>query len=126
MKRLILDIVAVAKMRCIRCREGAVWKRPMSMNSQCPVCGYVFEREEGYFYGAMYASYFFSMATVFPVMFILLFTGQSIPVILGVTITQTIVQVPVAFMYSRVIWMAVDNWFDPFPAWNRPTPAHRG
>ena len=89
----------------------------MVMHQRCPVCDYLFEREEGYFYGAMYASYFFAMLTVIPVMFVLLFTGQSIALILGVTIPQTLIQAPISFMYSRVIWMAVDNHFDPFPRW---------
>ena len=80
------------------------------------MCGLHFEREEGYFFGAMYASWFFSMATVIPVMVVLLAMSQPALVVLGVTITQTILQIPLSFMYSRLVWMAVDNLLDPFPA----------
>lgn len=111
-------IWTVLRMRCVRCRRGRVWKRVMAMNARCPVCDYLFEREEGYFFGAMYASYFLAMATVIPVMFILLFTGQPMWLLVTVTTVQTFVQVPISFMYSRVIWMAVDNSIDPFPAWD--------
>ncbi|MGI8925942.1 MAG: hypothetical protein ACR2HN_04760 [Tepidiformaceae bacterium] len=69
----------------------------------------------------MYGSWFFSMVTVIPVMFILLFAGYSAAVILGVTITQTLVRVPLSFMYSRGIWMFADDLLDPFLAWDGST-----
>jgi hypothetical protein len=89
----------------------------MVMNELCPVCGWRFQRETGYFYGAMYASWFFSMATVVPVMIVLLAMRQPAWVILGVTLTQVVVQVPLSFMYGRQVWMYVDNMLDRFPAW---------
>src|SRR5688572_4942778 len=48
--------------RCPRCRQGRIfppfWSlRLLSMNPGCEVCGLHFERESGYFVGAMYVSY---------------------------------------------------------------------
>jgi hypothetical protein len=37
----------------------------MSMYERCPNCDHKFEREAGYFYGAMYASYGFGFLTTF-------------------------------------------------------------
>ena len=47
---------------CPRCRQGQlfrlpVWRGPIAMHDRCPVCGLKFEREPGYFVGAMYMSY---------------------------------------------------------------------
>ena len=49
--------------RCPRCGEGRIYERGMKMNERCPVCNLHFERERGYFLGAMYVSY--AMATAF-------------------------------------------------------------
>jgi uncharacterized protein (DUF983 family) len=57
---LVLNIL---KEKCPRCGEGNVYeehtpffKMPV-MHEACPVCGYKFDREPGYFLGAMYISY---------------------------------------------------------------------
>ena len=52
---------AVLSMRCPRCCRGKVFRGMFAMNDPCPVCGLIFQREEGYFLGAMYASYFMAI-----------------------------------------------------------------
>lgn len=125
-------IVATALLRCPRCRRGHVYRWSLRMNRTCPVCDFKFEREEGYFLGAMYASYFFQFVTVTPVMIILLMTTHSAAWTLGVTVAQTFIQAPLAYLYSRVIWLAVDTYFDPPADWEgakprqpKPAPARR-
>jgi len=54
--------------RCPRCRKGAIFPpmcspRLLFMNQACDSCGLRFEREAGYFLGAMYVSY--TLATIF-------------------------------------------------------------
>ncbi len=51
--------------RCPRCREGRLFKHPISiklkknmlMNHHCPVCGQMTELEVGFYYGTSYVSY---------------------------------------------------------------------
>lgn len=51
--------------RCPRCRDGKLFKNPISvnmkknmeMNAQCPVCGQPTEIEVGFYYGTSYVSY---------------------------------------------------------------------
>ena len=57
---------ALLQQRCPRCREGRMFKGMAAMNDPCPVCGLVFEREPGYFFGAMYFSYFIAVAILVP------------------------------------------------------------
>src|SRR5690242_5111583 len=47
---------------CPRCRSGKIFSRSLfaglpKMNDVCPACGLKFEREQGYFLGALYMSY---------------------------------------------------------------------
>src|SRR5262245_38918403 len=48
---------AILAQRCPRCLTGRVFRGTFAMNDPCPVCGQIFQREEGYFLGAMYVSY---------------------------------------------------------------------
>jgi uncharacterized protein (DUF983 family) len=49
--------------KCPKCAQGFVFKRKIGliklpvMHDQCESCNYSFEREPGYFLGAMYISY---------------------------------------------------------------------
>src|SRR5687768_18436716 len=56
--------------RCPRCREGKLfkypvsinWKKNMEMNKNCPVCGQATEIEVGFYYGTSYVSYALTVA----------------------------------------------------------------
>lgn len=53
----------ILKEKCPHCLEGDVFEKPKKliqlpvMKTQCDKCGYYFDREPGYFLGAMYLSY---------------------------------------------------------------------
>src|ERR1700677_3231441 len=61
---------AMLRMRCPRCRRGRMFRGWLQMNDPCPECGLLFQREEGYFLGAMYVSYGLGCAIVGPAFFI--------------------------------------------------------
>jgi uncharacterized protein (DUF983 family) len=56
--------------RCPRCREGKLFKHPVSfrfkktmeMHTTCPVCGQPTEIEVGFYYGTSYVSYVLTVA----------------------------------------------------------------
>lgn len=55
-------IPAIFQERCPHCGEGHVydnkkWYQLPAMKESCESCGYRFDREPGYFIGAMYISY---------------------------------------------------------------------
>lgn len=62
MKNVLLPI---CKGKCPKCQKGNIFEqtgllyklRMPKMYEKCPVCNYKFEKEPGYFYGAMYVSY---------------------------------------------------------------------
>ncbi len=109
-----LNLLAILRRRCPACRRGRVFRRVVAMNARCPECDITFEREAGYFTGAMYASYFLGLATSMPVWMTMLLLGVNPGLILGITAVQLLVMSPLLFSYSRVVWLHVDNMFNPF------------
>lgn len=106
-------VVAALRMRCPRCCRGGVWAGPFRMRERCAVCGLAFEREPGYFTGAMYASYFIGLFASLPVWLGMLLAGAPFGAILGAATALMAVLVPLAFHYSRVVWMQIDAYFNP-------------
>ena len=72
---------AILNHKCPRCREGDIFtysllEKPtkfIATNKECPHCGLVYEREPGFFFGAMYVSYALTMAIFLGFTFILYF-----------------------------------------------------
>ena len=48
---------AIIRGECPRCRRAPIFRALWTMNEKCPTCGLEFDREPGYFTGAMYISY---------------------------------------------------------------------
>ena len=103
---------AVLRQRCPECREGKVFRGFMAMNERCAVCGLRFEREPGYFYGAMYISYTIAFVTS-SYWIILLVLGVNPWIVVLLPAIQIVLMIPLTFRYSRVAWLALDHWFDP-------------
>jgi uncharacterized protein (DUF983 family) len=100
-------------MRCPRCCKGSVYQALLQMRESCPACGLKYEREAGYFTGAMYASYFLGIFSTAPVWFGMLMAGASYTAIVVVGIGMVVVLMPLYFHYSRVLWMHIDAYFNP-------------
>ena len=83
------------------------------MRVTCPECGLQFEREQGYFTGAMYASYFIGIFVTLPVWMFMLAAGYGLVPILIVANGMVLLLVPFSFHYSRVFWMHIDCYFNP-------------
>lgn len=84
------------------------------MNDRCHVCGLNFNREPGYFLGAMYISYGLGLALVFALgAFLWVLTGWRF---FKVAIWATLFFLPFAPMLtllSRVLWIYLDQTVDP-------------
>ena len=84
------------------------------MNTTCPVCGLVFDRESGYFAGAMVLSYALAVPILAAmVVALILVGGLDAVVALIIGNTAYLVLVPFIFRYSRVLWLHLDWLIDP-------------
>ena len=84
------------------------------MHRECPVCGLKFEREPGYFLGAMYFSYMLSILPVLVLMLLFLrLTPWRIEVVVVAAFVAYLPLVPLVTRFARVVWIYVDRHFDP-------------
>jgi uncharacterized protein (DUF983 family) len=100
------------RQRCPRCRRGPVYRTRSAINVRCPDCGLLFEREEGYFLGAMYISYgmaclivaaaYWGTVGLFPE-----WPAWCAPL---VAVAILVPLVPVVTRYARVFWLYFDYW----------------
>jgi uncharacterized protein (DUF983 family) len=103
---------AIVRQRCPRCREGRVFRGLVDMNPACPVCGLPFEREQGYFLGAMYISYALSIVLLGLVTWLLylLLPEWDLGTLVLLGCVAYLPLVPLVFRYSRVMWIHFDRW----------------
>ena len=66
---------AIVRLRCPRCLDGAVFESLWRMHPLCPSCQLKYEREQGYFVGAMYFSYGMALALYAPLFVVLVALG---------------------------------------------------
>lgn len=101
--------------RCPRCREGRIFRSSVRMNDPCPHCGLLFEREPGYFLGAMYFSYALGVVLLVPLYYLAkwLFPKLDVLVVPLIAFVPFLFFVPLIFRYSRVLWIYFDRTIAP-------------
>ncbi|MCR9063018.1 MAG: DUF983 domain-containing protein [Cytophagales bacterium] len=112
------------KWKCPRCGEGELFtsRNPykkgemMEMHSHCEHCGLRYEREAGFFYGAMYVSYMLNIALfVNAVLIWYLFVEDLVDwrIYIGAYVLITILLVPLIYRFSRSIWLYMMIKYEP-------------
>jgi hypothetical protein len=88
------------------------------MNDPCPECGLLFQREEGYFLGAMYVSYGLSIVLIGAAYLAVTALFPTANPLLLILLTLLIYApfVPAVFRYSRVLWIYFDRAISPTAA----------
>jgi uncharacterized protein (DUF983 family) len=101
-------------LRCARCGSGHLFHGYFRMVPECPRCGLHFEREQGYWAGAL-AINIIAAGGLFAIVFVVLIiaTAPNIPVGPTIAVTVPIVLIgPIVFYpFSKTIWAAVDRAF---------------
>lgn len=83
------------------------------MKKECEKCGQKYEPETGFYYGAMYVSYFLSIFFMFiPAGILYLAFDLSLEFLIGVVIGIYIFAYPLLFRWSRNIWLNIFVKFD--------------
>lgn len=104
---------AVLKGKCPRCRQGDMFRHGAfnlgkftEMHTDCPHCGYHFEEEPGFYYGAMYVSYALSVGIFLVTSFILyfMFNDPALEVYLMTVAAVALLLFPLTFRYSRILF----------------------
>lgn len=101
-------------LKCPKCERGQLFHKRFSMLTQCPECGMKFEREHGYFVGAMYLNYGATVCIAFPGYFLFeAFTAIPFAFNLGGWGLFSALFPIFFYRYSRSLWLSFDHMFNP-------------
>jgi uncharacterized protein (DUF983 family) len=108
-------LAAFLRLRCPRCREGRLFRTTFDMADPCPVCGLLYEREPGYFMGALFCSYALALAVFLPVYLLLYLAlpGVNLMLIGFICLILYLPTTPLIFRYARALWLYWDRWNSP-------------
>ena len=85
------------------------------MPLHCPVCNLKFEREQGYFMGALYVAYWIAVLILLLISLLLwMFTALTLVAVILTASALLTPLTPLVFRYSRVIWMHLDYRIEPW------------
>lgn len=108
------------RLRCPECRRESLFRGLFRMRAVCPGCGYLIEREPGYFIGAIYINYAATIALCLGGFFILdWLASPSLAVHLIVWPAVAVIFPLLFFRYSKSLWLNVDHFISPPPASRR-------
>ncbi len=100
--------------RCPRCGSGKLFHHYLAMVPDCPRCGLHFEREQGYWAGAL-AINIICVGGLFAVTFLvaMILTVPDVPVglMLAIFIPMMALGPIVWYPFSKTLWVAVDRAF---------------
>jgi uncharacterized protein (DUF983 family) len=111
--------LAILRQLCPRCRAARIFRTSIfagfpRMQEQCPHCGLKFEREQGYFLGAMYISYGLALITIVGLGLLLwAATPWSLQKITLWAVLLFLPLAPTLTLFSRVLWIYLDRTIDP-------------
>ena len=107
-------LYSILKLKCPKCREGNLFltKNPYDLKNfdkmpkRCPVCGTDFERESGFYWGAMMISHANTTALAVIVHLIIhhYYGWQPLPFLI-VFLILLIALITIIFRTSRAIWI---------------------
>jgi uncharacterized protein (DUF983 family) len=110
---------AILQQMCPQCRAARIFRKSIftgfpRMHETCPNCGLKFEREQGYFLGAMYISYGLALGTIVALGLLLwAATSWSLQKITLWAILLFLPLAPTLTLFSRVLWIYLDRTIDP-------------
>lgn len=113
-RRIALSLFRGIGLRCPRCGHAPIFRGWFTLLATCPLCGLRFEREPGYFVGAIYLNYAASVLIAIPGYFVLDY-------LLGLSLVWQLVLLGAFcvlfplwfFRYSKSLWLAFDYFIDP-------------
>src|SRR5262245_58417027 len=102
------------RLRCPNCGLGSLYKSPFGMRARCEYCDITFEREQGYFIGAIYVNIIVTESLLLLLLVIYsLVTGAINERIIVILIVMAIVLPLVFYHHSRSLWLSFDHIMDP-------------
>ena len=102
------------RLRCPDCGETPLYGSFFKMKHHCSRCGLIFEREQGYFIGALYINVIVTESLLL-FLFILYYTIRPVSedALYVVLFSLALILPLIFFRHSRSLWLAVDHIIEP-------------
>ena len=118
MKRFWTIFKRALLLRCPRCGKGKIFRRWFTTYEYCPVCHLLYEREEGFYTGAIALNLIVSelLVTAIVIPFAIwaaLNPGVPfIPLVIALSPLPIILPFPF-FRHTKSLWIGLAYWLDP-------------
>src|SRR5215213_4889864 len=107
-------LVRGLRLRCPDCGQASLYASLFKMRHHCSHCGLVFEREQGYFIGALYINVIVTESLLlFLFMLYYMVRPVSEDALYAVLFALALILPLVFFRHSRSLWLAVDHIIEP-------------
>jgi uncharacterized protein (DUF983 family) len=101
-------LARAVRLRCPRCGRDRLYARWFTMHERCGACGLRYEREQGYFVGAIYVNYALTVALgLGGVLLLDRLVGLSLRTQLAVAVPVMLLAPLVFFRHARSLWLAI-------------------
>ena len=115
-RRVAATLLRGLRLRCPVCAGASVFRRPFKVRHHCPACGALFQREEGFFVGALMLNVVATEAAVLAAYGLLLLAlgGQDARVLS--LLFAVALLFPFAFYHHAwSLWLAADHLIERLP-----------
>ena len=112
--RILTTLSRGLRLRCPRCGRAPLFRGLFAMEERCAACGLTFEREQGYFVGAIYVNYAVTVGITMVGFFLL--DGWLAPRVTTQIVLWSAfgIAFPIFFFrYSRSLWLSIEYLFNP-------------
>jgi uncharacterized protein (DUF983 family) len=110
-------LIRALLLRCPYCGKGKLFRRGYTMYEKCPVCGWRFERESGYWTGAialnLVVTELLIAIVIVPLATWLAITQQPITLLLIIGLPMPFILPFLFFRHAKSFWMSIDFWLHP-------------
>ena len=97
------------KLQCPGCGQSAIFNRPFQVRARCSVCNMNFEREDGYFVGAVIANLLATELFTLTLYLLVLFSLGQMASWMEWTLCVLAVLLPLLFYHhSWSLWLLID------------------
>ena len=104
-------------LRCPYCGKGKLFRRGFTMYEKCPVCGWRYEREEGYWTGAVAVNLVVTELLIalvaVPLAVALALAQQPITLLLIIGLPMPFILPFLFFRHAKSLWMSIDFMVHP-------------
>jgi uncharacterized protein (DUF983 family) len=101
-------------LKCPDCGQAGIYQSLLQVRHHCPNCGLLFQREQGYFTGALYVNIAVAEGSVLLAFLICMLIGvTNIDRMFTILIAISALAPLLFFLHSRSFWLCFDYLVDP-------------